>query len=95
MSNNLQAVLQDLYKSEINFNLSTFWDAGYTIQLGDDMNGFKDESEMLDSLDDVAVELVRMTTKHFPDSDFAKKYIMVGMEGWKIADSWRDSYENI
>ena len=71
---NLLCVLDDLYKSEINFNLSIFWDAGYTITLGDSMNGFKEESPMLETLDEVSIELIRMTKKHFPDSDFARKY---------------------
>jgi len=71
---NLLIVLEDLYKSEINFILSTFWDAGYTIQLGDNINGIRAGSDMLNTLDEVCAELVRMAKKHYPDSDFAKKY---------------------
>ena len=74
MSDLLCVVINDLYESEINFNLSTFWDAGYNVQLGDNQNGFKDESNMLDTLDEVASELMRMTMKHYPDSEFTKKY---------------------
>ena len=70
----LIAVFEDLYKSEINFTLSIFWDAGYTVQIGDDWNGFTDKAEMLDTLDEVASELVRMAINRFPDSYFSEKY---------------------
>ncbi len=59
---------------ELNFELSTFWDAGYTIKLGDTANGFINKSPMLDDLNEVASELVRMTIEHLPNSEFAKKY---------------------
>lgn len=71
--NSFICVLQDLYRSEINFSLSSFWDAGYTIALGDEMNGFKGEC-MIDYLDCAADEIVRMAIMHYPESDFAKKY---------------------
>lgn len=35
--------LNALYAHEINFSLSTFWDAGFEWGLGDPMNGWKDE----------------------------------------------------
>jgi hypothetical protein len=37
--------LQALYDSEINFTITTFWDAGFKWKLGDDMNGFDAEGE--------------------------------------------------
>jgi hypothetical protein len=70
----LAQVLEDLYKSEINFDLSTFWDRGYIVRLGDPANGFKESSEALNTLDEVARELIGMTRKHYPDSEFASKY---------------------
>jgi len=70
----LSTVLNDLYKSEINVSLSTFHDAGYTVQIGDTWNGFKAESAMLDTPGEAASELIRLAKKAFPKSDFAKKY---------------------
>lgn len=70
----LISVLEDMYMSELNFTLSTFWDSGYTVELGDELNGFKEKSEMLCSFKEVACELIRMIKKHFPESDFSKKY---------------------
>ena len=71
---NLSEVLEDLYDSELNFELSTFWDAGYTIKLGDTQNGFSGKSEMLNSLKEVTTELIRLVIDNCPRSDFAKKY---------------------
>ena len=67
-------VFQDLYDSEINFIISTFWDAGYKVKLGDEMNGFKDESDCLNNMIEVIQELTRMAILHYPDSSFASKY---------------------
>lgn len=35
------AILQTLYNNEINFRISCFWDAGFRIEIGDEINGFK------------------------------------------------------
>ncbi len=67
-------IFQDLYDSEINFAISTFWDGGYTARLGDEMNGFNDKSDCLDNMQEVARELTRMAILHYPRSGFANKY---------------------
>ena len=33
-------VMEELYSREINFSITTFWDGGYTVKLGDELNGF-------------------------------------------------------
>ena len=40
----LETVLARLYRSEINVSISTFWDGGWDVKLGDDMNGFEAET---------------------------------------------------
>lgn len=35
----MPTILERLYESEINASISTFYDAGYTAKLGDDLNG--------------------------------------------------------
>ena len=65
------SVLQALYDSEINFKLSTFWDAGFAWQLGDEMNGFK-AAGCADTLAEAEQELASAAKAHFPDSHFAK-----------------------
>ena len=69
----LQRVLRDLYDSEINIQISSFWDCGHCVRLGDERNGFKISSSFIDS-SDVASELTRMAIEHYPESDFSKKY---------------------
>ena len=64
-------ILQKLYDSEINFEIFTFWAAGFDWKLGDEMNGFKDGGRA-DSLEEAARDLAIAAVKHFPDSTFAK-----------------------
>ena len=64
-------VLQALYGSEINFSLSTFWDAGFDWKLGDDMNGFVAEGAAK-TLAEAISALANAACRHFPDSVFAK-----------------------
>ena len=66
-------ILQDLYDSEINFSIVTFWDDGFRVKLGDELNGFV-ASGRADALAN-AVEWLRVRAiEKFPDSVFAKKY---------------------
>lgn len=62
--------LQDLYNSEINFCLSSFWDGGFDWRLGDEMNGFKASGCSL-TLDDALEDLASAALDHYPDSVFA------------------------
>jgi hypothetical protein len=38
---NLEAILRRLYKSEINITISVFYDGGFNVSIGDDMNGWR------------------------------------------------------
>ena len=66
-------ILQKLYDSEINFEIFTFWDAGFDWKLGDEMNGFKDGG-CCDTLETAVIALAIAAVKHFPDSTFAKEW---------------------
>lgn len=71
----LTAVLQALYASEINASISCFWDAGWDVKLGDELNGFKAERTFENSeLDAAAVWLVSEAKRAFPQSEFAKTW---------------------
>ena len=76
--NDMLDVFSDIYDSEINFILSIFWDSGYTVKLGDEMNGFKDQSDCLENIQEAARELTRLTILHYPNSIFSKKYNVLG-----------------
>ena len=67
------SVLQDLYHSEINFEVSTFWDGGFNVKLGDSMNGFVAETNC-DRWGQVEPWLITAALEHYPDSLFARLY---------------------
>lgn len=64
------STLQDIYDSEINFTLSTFWDGGFDWKLGDESNGWKAEGNA-DSLEQAVVALDAAAREHYPRSTFA------------------------
>lgn len=66
-------IFQELYNSEIDFTISTFWDTGFKVSLGSKTNGFFGE-KFCDSMEDVANFLMMQAITHFPRSDFTKKY---------------------
>lgn len=65
--------LQELYDSEINWSIECFWDGGFMVKLGDDMNGFQSGSlhrtlrEAIKWLADEAIE-------YYPKSTFTKDW---------------------
>lgn len=67
------SVFQDLYHSEINFQITTFWDAGFEVKLGDEMNGFKAETTIR-RFGQIEPWLIDQAIQHFPQSLFAKMY---------------------
>jgi hypothetical protein len=63
--------MQALYVSEINVSVTSFWDDGWTVKLGDEMNGFKAQEHCAnDGLSDAALWPIEQAKKHYPDSDF-------------------------
>jgi hypothetical protein len=62
---------QQLYESEINFSVSCFWDGGFDVKLGDQLNGFAAEAH-LDSWDEVEPWLQSKAQLYYPESGFAK-----------------------
>lgn len=67
-------LLQEIYESEINFYIETFWDGGMDVRLGDSLNGFK-EIETFDTFNEAVEFLVDSVIKHFPHSDFVKNNV--------------------
>jgi hypothetical protein len=65
------SILQRLYDSEINFEVSGFYDAGFDVRLGDHLNGFlvKDKVE---TWAEAETWLREQALAHFPDSKFAQ-----------------------
>ena len=67
------SVFQDLYHSEINFRVSTFWDGGFDLELGDDTNGIVAKSNV-NRWGEVDSWFIKAAVEHFPDSTFALMY---------------------
>ena len=63
--------LQQLYDSEINFELSSFWDGGFIWRLGDSANGYPAVGRA-GSVSDAVAQLQAAALIHFPQSEFAK-----------------------
>lgn len=62
--------LQKLYDSEINFEISCFWDGGFDWKLGDHMNGYKVYGNG-DTFTDAVLDLCEAARKYYPESAFA------------------------
>jgi hypothetical protein len=65
-----KSIPQRLYDDEINFAVSTFWDAGFEVKLGDDMNGFKDETTVR-TWAEAEAWLDAKAREHYPSSVYA------------------------
>lgn len=84
----LGSVMAALYRSEINCSVSSFWDAGWEVRLGDEINGYVAETtidvpmtspETGRTLADaragsqaVADWLHAQAVEHYPDSQYAQ-----------------------
>jgi hypothetical protein len=65
------SVFQRLYDSEINFEVSGFYDAGFDVRLGDALNGFLSAGRV-ETWGDAEAWLREQALAHFPDSKFAQ-----------------------
>lgn len=63
--------LQQIYDSEINYTISTFWDGGIRWSLGDKTNGVIDKG-WGSTIDEAIEQLAKAVIKHYPESEFAK-----------------------
>ncbi|WP_315731636.1 MULTISPECIES: hypothetical protein [unclassified Bradyrhizobium] len=57
---------QHLYDREINFSISCFWDGGFMVKLGDDLNGFLAE-ETVSTFDEALAWLELTADEHYPE----------------------------
>lgn len=68
----LGRVMRDLYDSEINAQISWFWDGGFAVRFGDELNGFSNTIWSDLKFEEIAEALIGEAMKHYPDSDFVK-----------------------
>lgn len=79
----VEAILDDLYASEINVEISWLWDGGIDVKvgsrmgidvkLGDPLNGY-DAKGKVKTMAEAAFWLRDQACQHYPDSEFAGKY---------------------
>lgn len=75
MEPSLTSILQALYRSEINCSISCFWDAGWDVKLGDEMNGWRAHANFTnDELDEIGPWLIRAAKREWPESEFARNF---------------------
>jgi hypothetical protein len=66
----IEAILNDLYASEINASISWIWGGGFHLTLGaPQIQGYA-----LPTIRDAVLSLRDKSLRAFPDSDFARKY---------------------
>ena len=78
MSPSLLSALCALYANEINVSVcvSSCWDEGWLVKLGDRVHGFKVAKTFANAeLDKVADWLSEQTSFHYPETDFARRYV--------------------
>lgn len=68
----LDEVLDKLYNSEINWHISSFWDNGFDVKLGDEMNGFDAETNVATSTE-AAAWLDEQARKWYQRSKYATR----------------------
>jgi hypothetical protein len=77
-----ESLFRRLYDSEINFEISSFWDGGFDVRLGDAINGFVAQDQVR-TWEEVAPWLRAEALSHYPDSGFAQDEL--GTD-WKPAE---------
>jgi hypothetical protein len=68
----IEAILNDLYASEVNASISWIWDGGFHAILGNPR--LAEQKLGLPTIRDAVLWLRDKACEHFPDGDFARKY---------------------
>jgi hypothetical protein len=68
----LEETFADLYSDEINWSISTVWDTGYEIKLGDSRNGFH-ATKRVQGAEEIGPALRRMVAEHYPETDWPEE----------------------
>ena len=63
----LQIAMSSLYRHEINCGIKCFWDGGWDVWIGDDLNGVRAETSLLpDELDQAGSWLMATAMRLYP-----------------------------
>ncbi len=64
-------VMEDLYRSEINCGAECFYDTGWNVWLGDNLNGYREQFDC-STWSEVEEWLTKKAMENYPDSEFAR-----------------------
>lgn len=68
------SIPQELYESEINFEIATDWDVGFRVRLGHRYNEKYDAELWAKTYDEALERLREAAVERYPNSRFAKEY---------------------
>ncbi len=68
----LESELQLIYDSEINVRIESFWDGGYRVAVGDELNGLHWHKDAKGDVAAILPALQSLIKAHYPDSTYAK-----------------------
>ena len=71
----MEKELQRMYDSEINVRIQCFWDGGWHVAVGDEMNGLKWPKWDNCELDQVIPALQDLIREHYPNSTYARDWL--------------------
>jgi hypothetical protein len=80
------SVLQELYDSEINFEIATDCDAGFRVRLGHAFSGEFKTDEWAATFDEAVEKLQKAAVRFYPDSNFSKDYRQKGALARAVSD---------
>lgn len=63
---------QKIVDSEINFKIESFWDNGFRVYLGDDINGYS-TPHFVETWSEIEGCLIKMVIEKYPESTFVKQ----------------------
>ena len=70
----LVATMRALYRSEINCGVQSFWDGGFRVRLGDNINGTTAYADFdVTEIESAGQWLHDEAVKHYPTSEYALK----------------------
>lgn len=64
--------LHKLYQSEINVRITSFWDGGWYVCLGDEVNGYQVPEWDCCDLDSIVPAIRELARVHYPNSKYTK-----------------------
>lgn len=70
-----EVIVDKMYESEINFSISAFFNAGFTVEIGDDFNGFNGKVKNLQSFSEAVNCLAMNISRIYPISDFTTWFL--------------------